>query len=102
MVSTDSAAALARELREEIHAEIGKPTLLGVLENIYTYRGQRGHDIDIIYRATLLDENFYRSESVEKFDGESTVAKWVDLKDFRAGEKVLYPEGLLNLISSAD
>jgi 8-oxo-dGTP pyrophosphatase MutT (NUDIX family) len=43
--------ALRREMREELGAEIHSPLLLGVLENIFYYNGQPGHEIVFVYDA---------------------------------------------------
>ncbi|MBI1729185.1 NUDIX domain-containing protein [Candidatus Acetothermia bacterium] len=49
-----SEAALHREIREEIGAEIEKPKLLGVLENLYTFKGELAHEIVFVYDARFL------------------------------------------------
>jgi len=40
-----SAAAVARELREEVGAEVCELRYLGTLENLFMYGGAHGHEI---------------------------------------------------------
>jgi len=44
-----STHAIAREVLEEIQQQICKPQLLGVLENLFTFDGQQGHEIVFVY-----------------------------------------------------
>ena len=46
-----TAEALRREMREELRTEIVDLVQLGVLENIFTYRGEPGHELVIVFDA---------------------------------------------------
>lgn len=93
--------ALRREIREELHAEIVEPVQLGVLENIFMYQGQPGHEIVIVFDATFADPTHYDKDTLpiheeEIWDGP---ARWVDV-----GEGLtfaLYPDGLAELLQGA-
>lgn len=43
--------ALAREIKEELNAEIEDAQLLGVIENIFTHEGRQGHEVVFVYDA---------------------------------------------------
>ncbi len=92
--------ALRREFREELGAEIEVRRQLGTLENIFTYAGRPGHEICLIYEATLRDTSLYERDRLEasEDDGAAFVATWKSLSDFANGDK-LYPDGLLALLS---
>jgi ADP-ribose pyrophosphatase YjhB (NUDIX family) len=91
--------ALRREFGEELNAEIKVGKRLGVLENVYAYRGNPGHEIAFLYEAEFVDASLYAKEEMEIVDDPAT-ARWVDLRDFRNGSKILYPVGLTGLLSS--
>ncbi|MGW4522826.1 NUDIX hydrolase [Amycolatopsis sp. NPDC004378] len=90
--------ALAREFREELEAEIRVGERLGVLENVFTWRGRPGHEIAFVYHAEFVDAGFYAREEMKILDDPAT-ARWVDVEDFRDGSKILYPDGLTRLLS---
>lgn len=89
--------ALRREIREELGAEITRPVQLGVLENVFTYRGRPGHEIVFVFDARFVDRRLYARPSLplaeDVWDG---AARWIDLADPPPAR--LYPEGLLALL----
>ncbi len=92
--------AVRREMREELHADISEPVQLGVLENIFTCRGEPGHEVVAVFDAQLVDRTLYDMERVplhEELWG--TEARWIDLSD--PPEMPLYPDGLLDLLRAA-
>jgi ADP-ribose pyrophosphatase YjhB (NUDIX family) len=91
--------ALRREFGEELDAEIKVGKRLGVLENVYAYRGNPGHEIAFLYEAEFVDASLYAKDEMKILDDPAT-ARWVDLRDFRNGSKILYPVGLTELLSS--
>jgi NADH pyrophosphatase NudC (nudix superfamily) len=93
--------ALARELREEIDAEIRNPRYLGLNENLFTSpSGQRAHEIVLVYEAELADEALYEKDEmlVVEDSGATFQAYWKPLAFFQRGEGPLYPNGLLELL----
>jgi 8-oxo-dGTP pyrophosphatase MutT (NUDIX family) len=99
-----SAETVVRELREEIDAEVNDLRFLGTLENIFTYNGQKGHEIILIYDGAFVDESLYRQNVIEgREDGDEPLftAYWMALDDFRGKHAhPLYPTGLLELLDS--
>ncbi|MEU8639010.1 NUDIX hydrolase [Amycolatopsis sp. NPDC048633] len=91
--------ALVREFREELDASIVVKERLGVLENVYAYRGNPGHEIAFVYEAEFVDAGLYARDEMKILDDPAT-ARWVDLQDFRNGSKILYPAGLTELLLS--
>ncbi|RJP49354.1 MAG: NUDIX domain-containing protein [Anaerolineaceae bacterium] len=94
--------ALRREVREEIGAEIESPVYLFTLENIFTFNGEEGHEIVMIFDARFLDEDLYTQDSIA---GTETVenrqlsfkAVWMRLDAFGPNAP-LYPDGLLDAL----
>lgn len=92
--------ALKRELHEEINQDIESLKHLGVIENIFLYYDKPTHEICFVYDGKFTDKNMYKVEEVqgEEDDGVKFRAMWVKLEEFRSGEKLLYPQGLLKII----
>jgi 8-oxo-dGTP pyrophosphatase MutT (NUDIX family) len=97
----DSSVALAREIKEEIDAEIDNVRFMGVLENIYHFKGKQSHELMFIYDADFIDPSFYLQSVITGF--ESTDERkfkiiWKPITDFIDGKLRLYPEGLIDLL----
>jgi ADP-ribose pyrophosphatase YjhB (NUDIX family) len=94
---------LRREIKEELKAEIKKPILLGVVENIFTYEGERGHEIVYIFDAQLKDRSLYQKKSLDAFEGKNDEihfqAIWIKLSEVKKTQIALYPDGLLDLLN---
>jgi ADP-ribose pyrophosphatase YjhB (NUDIX family) len=98
------ADAVSRELLEELGAESDVVRLVAVLENIFTFDGQPGHEIALIHQCRLRDDRLYSLDeweaSEEAPEGLLTHRlSWRSLESFRSGEAILYPEGLLPLLA---
>ena len=94
--------ALAREVMEELGASVTDLRYLGALENIFTYEGEPGHEITLIYSGRFTDAWLNRDDVIaEGKDGERLLytARWMRLADLRHEHAPpLYPAGLLALI----
>ncbi len=88
-----------RELREEIGAEVESLRYLFTLENIFTFNGDMGHEIVMVFDGRLADETLYAQAEIigREFDGFRHAplrAVWMRLKEF-GPQAPLYPDGLL-------
>ncbi len=97
-----SEAALKREMKEELSAEITELKNLGVLENIFEYEGKPGHEIIIVYDAKFIDQNLYQQKNIKwvEDDGEPGEAVWIDPADVDQEKIPLYPDGLRQLLQN--
>ena len=92
---------IIRELREEMGAEIKDIAHVDTIENIFTYNGEAGHEIVLVYQASFVDHHFYEVESFKlKDNGGWFVAAWKPIDHFRKENAPLYPDGLLSLLDS--
>jgi 8-oxo-dGTP pyrophosphatase MutT (NUDIX family) len=91
-----AAQTIARELREEIGADVADIRFLFSLENIFVFNGQVGHEIVLVHDGTLSDQQLYQAEVVHGHEVSYPAIKavWKPLADFEAGRLILYPEGL--------
>jgi 8-oxo-dGTP pyrophosphatase MutT (NUDIX family) len=94
-----SAAAVIREIREEIGAEVVDLECIGTVENIFTYNGVARHELVQIYDGRLADEALYLAQSIPgvESDGEPMRVIWKSLDSF-SETTPLYPDGLLELL----
>ena len=98
-----SEVALRREMKEELGSEIENPALLGVLENLFTFDGQQGHEIVFVYDAELTDKSLY---AVDRFKGQESNGQafnaiWLDVGAIGPRTPPVYPEGLIALLKNS-
>ena len=94
-----SQEALRREFREELGVELVNVRYLATTENIFICNDQRGHEIVLLYEATLADSSFYEREIFEVHEEDEILpACWMPLCRFQADGPPLYPDGLLELL----
>ncbi|MDY6877904.1 MAG: NUDIX hydrolase [Chloroflexota bacterium] len=95
--------ALRREFREELGVELVDVRYLATTENIFTCNGRRGHEIVLLYEATLANQAFYERETFEVHEEyEILPAYWMPLRKFQVDGLPLYPDGLLKLLAGKD
>ncbi len=98
-----SKAAVAREIREELGIEIENVQLLDVLENIFIYEGQQGHEIVFVFDAKFVDKSLYKLDEIDGFEQEANVrfkAIWKSLNEIEKSGARLVPEDLAKLLNS--
>ncbi|HEY5788436.1 MAG TPA: NUDIX domain-containing protein [Microlunatus sp.] len=90
-----SADAVVREIAEELDTELSEVTLLGVVENVYSYAGTPGHEVVFVYAATVAD-GVVPDEGGWYDDGGPIRVEWrpVDVET----DVPLYPNGSQSLI----
>lgn len=97
-----SADTITRELAEELGAAVTDLRYLGTVENIFTYNGQMGHEIVMVYDGAFADRTLYDRAATEgaEDDGLPFRAVWVRLADCRdPAASPVYPTGLLELLA---
>jgi 8-oxo-dGTP pyrophosphatase MutT (NUDIX family) len=99
-----SQETICRELTEELNVEVKEGSLkyLGALENIFTFNGNPGHEIVLVYDGTLKDRGLYEQAVLhgEELNGEEIRAVWMSLDEFEAGKSILYPTGLTSMLAT--
>ena len=88
--------AVRREFVEETGLAIEVTAPLGVIENLFTYQGQPGHEIVFEFVARLADGAPPPGlAAIEATEGGATfVAKWLPLAEVIAGVHRVYPDAL--------
>ncbi|MFC5604516.1 NUDIX hydrolase [Sporosarcina koreensis] len=91
-----STNALIREFKEELNVTVEIDKFIGCIDNIFVINEQIGHEIIQIYTVVFVDKENYNRELFEIRENEKvSFAKWVDIMEFLSGEKVLFPDGLV-------
>lgn len=97
-----SAQTIVREIHEELNAAVTNLRYLGSLENIFTYDGQPGHEIIMVYDGSFVDRMLYDAPELrghEQDIDEDFRAVWLSHEALtREGAPPLYPDGLLDLL----
>ena len=93
--------AVRREIMEELHSEIEELKHLGYLENIFIHNGRMGHEIMTIFDGVLRESGLYNQAVIEvvEANGEKVRAMWKGIEEFGKGKSILYPDGLLALLT---
>lgn len=92
-------AALRREIREELNAEISNIRYLGMMENLFTFDGIPGHEIVLVYDAAFADPARYEQKSfVGNEGGTPFTATWLPPSAFNQVSPI-YPEGILAFLT---
>lgn len=96
---------IAREVMEEINAEVTEIVYLGTLENIFTYEGYPGHEIVLLYDGRFVDESLNDDGIVIRGidDGDMLYdGTWKSLDFFQGNDAPpLYPAGLLDFLTTS-
>lgn len=94
------ADAAAREIVEELGAQVHNVRWLGTIENLFVVHGRTGHEIVMVYEADFVDESMYRRNPIwgQEDDGSPIKAVWKAMDDFRGGTSRLVPDGLLLML----
>ena len=93
-----SEAAVVREIAEEIEATLLDPTLLGVVENVFEFAGERGHEVVFVYAGHLAEGDHVPAEGGTYADnGVPMRVEWRPLDDADV-DLPLYPEGVRELL----
>lgn len=91
--------AAKREIIEELGKETEDIRYLGTIENIYMYEGEPGHEIVLIFDGKFKDKELYNLERIKTLEGpKSGYAKWENINDFVNNIRILYPDGLRELL----
>jgi ADP-ribose pyrophosphatase YjhB (NUDIX family) len=94
-----SRAAIVREIREEVGVEVEHLQLLGVLENIFTYEGQPGHEIVFVFDAEFADKSLYERAELDGLEESMRFkARWKSVAEIAESNARLVPEALAQLL----
>jgi len=87
-----SEEGVRREIREELGCDIENLELLDVIENIFEFEGQKGHEITFMFKGRVSDKSIEKKDAIhiQESDYEYT-AYWISINDVLEGKVILYP-----------
>jgi DivIVA domain-containing protein len=86
-----------RAFREDFGIGLGDVRPLATLESIHRFAGRDGHELVLVYEATAGDPRLWAQQRLVSRRGDQS-AIWVPVEQFRRGEAVLLPDGMLPLL----
>lgn len=92
-----SKEALKREYKEELGIDIVIEDFCGIAENIFTYKGKKAHELILFYNIKIK-ENDIKDKYHVIDDNSETDAFWIDIDEFKRGDKILYPEQIFKYL----
>jgi hypothetical protein len=94
-----SAMRRSGRLKKSWGADITAVELLGIVENIFVYEGEPGHEIVFVYDGRFVDESLYERESLDGVEGKRQFkAVWRSPAALRTGPHRLVPEQLWDFL----
>jgi ADP-ribose pyrophosphatase YjhB (NUDIX family) len=97
-----AAEAVVREVAEELKATLVEPELLGVVENVFRFAGELGHEVVFVYAGRLAEGDVVPPEGGWYDDlGTPMWVEWRPVADPAEGGDdalPLYPDGLGTLL----
>jgi ADP-ribose pyrophosphatase YjhB (NUDIX family) len=96
-------AAVRREMREELDTELADVRLLGVVDSLFEFQGQPGHEHVFVFEASFPQPERYHSlEAFRMADhGGWLDMGWVPVDQLRDPLVPLVPEEVVDLLESA-
>lgn len=93
-------AALKREFQEELETGLENIKFVTTLENIFTFDGEQGHEIVMVFQADLSNKELYQKDSMDIIDSKGKhKALWKKITDFKEKREILYPDNILEYIA---
>ena len=89
--------ALRREFVEELAVSLQSVRLLGVLENIFEYEGQPGHEIVHVFSVDSTDLDAVPLDAELHVLDEGSPVRWRAISSL---DRPVYPSGALGLLGS--
>lgn len=91
--------AAVRETFEEIGGTAINLKLLRIVENIFSFDGEIGHEIVFVYEGDLVEQELYKAEVIYGDEnGNPLIAKWYEISWLKEGHLPIYPEGIIELL----
>lgn len=84
--------AVRREVMEELKCEIENLETVNVVENVFTFNGNSGHEVVFMYKGDLSNKDLYTHEKIKIVEPYAEFeAEWVSIDEVKSGKILLYP-----------
>lgn len=83
---------IKREMLEEVGCEALDVRFVSAIENLFTYNGEQGHEIILVYEGKLANESLYKKDSFAFMEGDrQSEARWFSKADVEKEGIPIYP-----------
>lgn len=86
--------ALHREFREELDVSLDEARLLAVVENIFVYEGEHGHEYAHVFAVESAEIDAIPLTAQLQILDEGSMVEWVPIADLRNGIRPLFPDSI--------
>lgn len=99
--SESGQVAIEREIMEELNQEVVVSGLTACFENVFTFEGQKGHEIVMLFSADFKNKTAYEPVELEIFESGVAIAKavWRSVAEIKTEGAQLYPTGLEEVLN---
>lgn len=87
---------IEREIYEELDLKVSVKNLVATFENIFTYEGQRGHEIVMLFDTEFNNPKDYERKEIDIVESGCVIGKavWRSIEEIRSEGAKLYPQGI--------
>ena len=90
-----SGQTIKREIREEINSGISNLRYLGTIENIFTSKGKKEHEVCFIYSGELTNRKLFSKDIIYRNeDGRDEEAMWIPEAKLKRMKRNIVPRGI--------
>lgn len=83
---------MRREIKEEINSELEDLRFLQMVENVFTYENQPGHEVIFLFSGTITRTELYeQTDIIITEPTEDVEGFWVPIENILHGDIPLYP-----------
>ncbi len=91
-IGETSSNTIKREIKEELGFEICDTQKLIIIENIFQYNGEQGHEITFLYKGNFVNKDVYAQNTLQILDKENCYVEWIPISDVKDKKIILYPK----------
>lgn len=96
-----SREAVVREFTEELGVTLAEPTVVGTFERVFTFEGDRQHEIWRVYEGHILEDWPYDRDAftfIEPELGIEIQARWMPVDRLDADDTMFYTPAVLDAL----
>ena len=89
---------IKREIMEELGVDVTTGERLCVIENIFTYEGQLGHEIMLVYPCSFTDFDLYNQDEIPLIEQKNRAVVWRSPTEIEEEGAVLHPGEIISYL----
>ena len=93
---------IKREIKEELDCGVKDIDYITAKEEIFTYEGETGHEVNFLFKVSLDNKEIFKKEVIPNPDSEDFPAVWLPISDILEKKVALYPSFDYKTLLSGD